>query len=113
MNFLYSLWLDIRQKAEKETRARAAALRPRYCAANSARPGYGNEFKSIWVDNEDLYESVVTFIHSAFVKKAPTVQPFATDFRPRRFRHSFALLKSEIKNSISAHDDATVSTRSA
>jgi len=61
MNFLYSLWLDIRQKAEK----RPAPVLLHYdldIVQRILRDQVTEEFKAIWVDNEDLYESVVTFM---------------------------------------------------
>lgn len=61
MNFLYSLWLDIRQKTEKKP---APALL--HCDLDVVqrilRDQVTDEFKAIWVDNEDLYESVLTFM---------------------------------------------------
>ncbi len=61
MNFLYSLWLDIRQKAEKRP-APALLHYDLDIVQRILRDQVTDEFKSIWVDNEDLYESVVTFI---------------------------------------------------
>jgi ribonuclease G len=61
MNFLYSLWLDIRQKAEKKP----APLLLHYdldIVQRILRDQVTDEFKAIWVDNEDLYESVVNFM---------------------------------------------------
>jgi len=61
MNFLYSLWLDIRQKAEKKP----APLLLHYdldIVQRILRDQVTEEFKAIWVDNEDLFESVVNFM---------------------------------------------------
>jgi ribonuclease G len=61
MNFLYTLWLDIRQKAEKKP----APLLLHYdldVVQRILRDQITEDFKSIWVDNEDLYESVLTFM---------------------------------------------------
>ncbi|MFL6448260.1 MAG: Rne/Rng family ribonuclease [Bryobacteraceae bacterium] len=61
MNFLYNLWLDIRQKAEK----RPAPLLLHYdldIVQRILRDQVTPDFKAIWVDNEDMYESVLTFM---------------------------------------------------
>jgi ribonuclease G len=61
MNFLYNLWLDIRQKAEKKP----APLLLHYdldIVQRVLRDQVTDEFKAIWVDNEELYENVVTFM---------------------------------------------------
>jgi ribonuclease G len=61
MNFLYSLWLDIRQKAEKKP-APALLHYDLDIVQRILRDQVTEEFKSIWVDNEDMYENVVTFM---------------------------------------------------
>jgi ribonuclease G len=61
MSFLYSLWLDIRQKAEKKP-APALLHYDLDIVQRILRDQVTDEFKAIWVDNEDLYESVVTFM---------------------------------------------------
>lgn len=61
MGYLFNLWLDIRQKAEK---------RPAPCllhhdleiVSRVMRDQLTDSFKAIWVDNEDLYESVLRFV---------------------------------------------------
>jgi ribonuclease G len=61
MNFLYNLWLDIRQKAEKKP----APLLLHYdldIVQRILRDQVTADFKAIWVDNEDMYESVLTFM---------------------------------------------------
>ena len=61
MNFLYTLWLDIRQKAEKKP----APVLLHYdldVVQRILRDQITEDFKAIWVDNEDLYESVLTFM---------------------------------------------------
>jgi len=61
MDFLYKLWLDIRQKAEKKP-----APMLLHCDLDVVqrilRDQVTEEFKSIWVDNEDMYEGVVSFM---------------------------------------------------
>jgi Rne/Rng family ribonuclease len=61
MKFLYSLWLDIRKKAEKKP-APALLHYDLDVVQRILRDQVTSEFKAIWVDNEDLYESVVTFL---------------------------------------------------
>jgi ribonuclease G len=61
MSFLYSLWLDIRQKAEKKP-APALLHYDLDIVQRILRDQVTDEFKAIWVDSEDLYESVVTFM---------------------------------------------------
>jgi ribonuclease G len=61
MNFLYNLWLDIRQKAEK----RPAPVLLHYdldVVQRILRDQVTDEFKAIWVDNEEMYENVLRFI---------------------------------------------------
>jgi ribonuclease G len=61
MNFLYNLWLDIRQKAEKKP----APVLLHYdldIVQRVLRDQVTDEFKAIWVDSEDMYERVVTFM---------------------------------------------------
>lgn len=61
MNFLYNLWLDIRQKAEK----RPAPMLLHYdldIVQRVLRDQVTDDFKAIWVDNEEMYEKVVTFM---------------------------------------------------
>ena len=61
MNALYSLWLDIRQKAEKRP-APALLHHDLDIVERILRDQVTEDFKAIWVDNEDLYESVLTFM---------------------------------------------------
>ncbi len=61
MNFLYNLWLDIRQKAEKKP----APLLLHYdldVVQRILRDQLTDEFKAIWVDNEEMYENVASFV---------------------------------------------------
>jgi ribonuclease G len=61
MNFLFNLWLDIRQKAEK----RPAPLLLHHdldIVERTLRDQFTEDFKAIWVDNEELYESVLRFV---------------------------------------------------
>ncbi len=61
MNFLFNLWLDIRQKAEK----RPAPLLLHHdldIVERTLRDQFTEDFKAIWVDNEELYASVLSFV---------------------------------------------------
>ncbi len=61
MTFLYELWLDIRRKAEK--RAAPALLHHDLdIVERLLRDQLTGDFKTIWVDNEDLYEAVLHFL---------------------------------------------------
>jgi ribonuclease G len=61
MMFLYNLWLDMRQKAER----RPAPLLIHHdlnVVERILRDQLTSSFKSIWVDNEELYEAVLSFV---------------------------------------------------
>ncbi|MDP8983304.1 MAG: Rne/Rng family ribonuclease, partial [Acidobacteriota bacterium] len=61
MNFLYKLWLDIRQKAEK----RPAPLLLHHdldIVQRILRDQVTESFKAVWVDSELAYESILSFI---------------------------------------------------
>jgi ribonuclease G len=61
MDFLYKLWLDIRQKAEKKP---APILL--HCDLDVVqrilRDQVTEDYKAIWVDSEDMYENVLSFV---------------------------------------------------
>jgi ribonuclease G len=61
MMFLYNLWLDMRQKAER----RPAPLLVHHdlnVVERILRDQLTSQFKNIWVDNEEFYESVLSFV---------------------------------------------------
>jgi ribonuclease G len=61
MMFLYNMWLDMRQKAER----RPAPLLVHHdlnVVERILRDQLTSSFKSIWVDSEDVYESVLQFV---------------------------------------------------
>ncbi|HLJ47121.1 MAG TPA: Rne/Rng family ribonuclease [Bryobacteraceae bacterium] len=60
MNFLYNLWMDIRQKAEKKP-APLLLHHDLDIVQRLLRDQLTESFKSVWVDNEDMYESVLRF----------------------------------------------------
>ena len=61
MNFLYNLWLDIRQKAEKKP-SPALLHHDLDVVQRILRDQLTDEYKAIWVDNEEMYESVIRFV---------------------------------------------------
>lgn len=61
MNFLFNLWLDIRQKAEKNP-APVLLHHDLDIVQRILRDQLTDSFKSIWVDNEEIYESVLRFV---------------------------------------------------
>jgi ribonuclease G len=61
MQFLYNLWLDIRQKAEKRP-APVLLHHDLDIVQRILRDQLTDQFKSIWVDNEEMYESVLRFM---------------------------------------------------
>ena len=61
MMFLYHMWMDMRQKAER----RPAPLLIHHdlnLVERILRDQLTSSFKSIWVDNEEIYESVLAFV---------------------------------------------------
>jgi ribonuclease G len=61
MEFLYSLWQDIRQKAER----RPAPLLLHHdldIVHRILRDQLADSFKAIWIDNDETYESVLRFV---------------------------------------------------
>ncbi|MBV9503417.1 MAG: Rne/Rng family ribonuclease [Acidobacteriia bacterium] len=61
MMFLYNLWLDLRQKAERKP-APALIHHDLNVVERVLRDQLTSAFKNIWVDNEELYESVLRFV---------------------------------------------------
>ena len=60
MHFLYNLWLDMRQKAEKRP-APVLLHHDLDLVQRILRDQLTVSFKTIWVDSEELYESVLRF----------------------------------------------------
>ncbi len=61
MHFLYNLWLDMRQRAEK--RAAPALIHHDLSVVERVlRDQVTSTFKTIWSDNEEVYESVLSFV---------------------------------------------------
>ena len=61
MNFLGNLWLDIRQKAERR-KAPALLHHDLDIVQRLLRDQLDEHFKSIWVDSEEMYESILKFV---------------------------------------------------
>ncbi len=61
MSFLANLWIDIRQKAEKKP-APALLHHDLDIVQRVMRDQFNDSFKSVWVDSEEVYESIVRFL---------------------------------------------------
>jgi ribonuclease G len=61
MAYLYNLWLDIRQKSEKR-KAPALLHHDLDIVHRILRDQLSDMFKAIWIDSEDVYESVLRFM---------------------------------------------------
>ena len=61
MLFLYNTWLDMRQKAEKKS-APALIHHDLDLVERILRDQLTSSFKSVWVDNEEVYENVLSFV---------------------------------------------------
>jgi Rne/Rng family ribonuclease len=61
MHFLYNLWLDMRQKAERKP-APVLLHHDLDLVQRILRDQLTTSFKTIWVDNEEIYESVLRFV---------------------------------------------------
>jgi len=71
MNFLFNLWLDIRQKAEKRP-APVLLHHDLDIVQRTLRDQFNEQFKAIWVDNEEMYESILRFVqrfHGSLVNR--------------------------------------------
>ncbi len=61
MMFLYNLWMDMRQKAEKRP-APQLMHHDLDLVQRVLRDQLTSAFKTVWVDNEELYESILRFV---------------------------------------------------
>jgi ribonuclease G len=61
MHFLYNLWMDIRQKAEKK-KAPALVHHDLDLVQRILRDQLTSSFKNVWVDSEKMYEEVLSFV---------------------------------------------------
>jgi len=61
MQFLYNLWLDIRRRAEARS-APALIHHDLDLVSRTLRDQLTEEFKAVWTDSEDVYESVLRYV---------------------------------------------------
>ena len=61
MMFLYNMWMDLRQKAEKRS-APALVHHDLDVVQRIMRDQLTSAFKTIWVDSEEIYENVLSFV---------------------------------------------------
>jgi ribonuclease G len=61
MMFLYNMWLDMRQKAERRS-APVLIHHDLNVVERILRDQLTPAYKSVWVDNEEVYESVLRFV---------------------------------------------------
>jgi len=61
MHFLYNLWMDIRQKAEKK-KAPVLVHHDLDLVQRILRDQLTSSFKNVWVDSEEMYEDVLGFV---------------------------------------------------
>jgi Rne/Rng family ribonuclease len=61
MHFLYNLWMDLRQKAEKK-KAPVMVHHDLDLVQRILRDQLTSSFKNVWVDNEEMYADVVGFV---------------------------------------------------
>src|SRR5260370_38860994 len=61
MHFLYNLWMDIRQKAEKK-KAPVLVHQDLDLVQRILRAQLTSSFKNVWVDSEEMYEDVLGFV---------------------------------------------------
>jgi ribonuclease G len=73
MMFLYNLWLDLRQKAEKRP-APAMVHHDLDIVQRLLRDQLATDFKAIWVDSEEVYESVLRFVERLQPDLVPRVK---------------------------------------
>jgi ribonuclease G len=78
MRFLCKIWLDIRQKAEAR-RAPALLHHDLDVVNRILRDQMTDTFKTIWVDNEQLYESVLRFVERFQPASAGRVKLYTRD----------------------------------
>ncbi len=73
MAFLYNLWLDIRQKAESRP-APTLVHHDLDIVQRLLRDQFAEDFKAVWVDNEQVYESVLRFVERMQPRMVPHIK---------------------------------------
>ncbi len=61
MEFLYNLWTDIKAKADKKP-APALLHHDLDIVQRILRDQLADDFKAIWIDNEETFESILRFV---------------------------------------------------
>jgi ribonuclease G len=78
MRFLAQLWQDIRKKAESR-RAPALIYHDLEVVERILRDQLGPEFKTIWADNEEVYENILRFLHRFMPNMVSRVRMYTRD----------------------------------
>jgi len=73
MNFLANLWLDIRQKAERQP-APVLLHHDLDIVERTLRDQFTDQFKDVWVDNEEMFERVLGFVQRFHPSLVPRVK---------------------------------------
>ena len=81
MNFLHNLWVDIKEKAEKRP-APALLHHDLDLVQRILRDQVTDEYKSIWADNEEMYESVLRFVQRFQPALVSRVKMYTRNRRP-------------------------------
>ncbi len=87
MEFLYKLWQDIKSKAERKP-APLLLHHDLDIVQRVLRDQLTDSFKSIWIDNEELYENIVSFVQRfqpGLGRQGQVVHPRSPHLR--RLRH--------------------------
>lgn len=75
IQYLYQLWLDIKSKAEK-AKAPALLYHDVEIVQRLLRDQLTDQFKAIWVDDEQVYETVVRFVERMQPSLLPRVKMY-------------------------------------
>ena len=78
VQFLVKLWADIKAKAEKAT-APALLHHDLDLTLRTLRDQLSDEFQTIWVDNEQAYEQIVSLVQKFQPSLAPRVRLYTKD----------------------------------
>ena len=103
MEFLYQLWQDIKAKAERKP-APLLLHHDLDIVQRVLRDQLTDSFKAIWIDNEDLYENVVSFVQrfqpalvgrvKLYTREAPIFDSFGITQELEKALHPKVWLKS-------------------
>jgi ribonuclease G len=95
MTFLYNMWMDIRQKSEKKP-APALIHHDLDIVQRILRDQLTENFKAIWIDNEEVYESVLRFVQRFQPVLVPRVKLYT---RPAPIFEAFSIT-SELEKAL-------------